>query len=49
VLYVVGSVGPKRIATFKRTSQYRSEDYAFLVRVLANLSPVYTLAHIMAE
>ena len=49
VLYVVGSVSRKRIATFKRTSQYRSEDYDLLVQVLANFSSVYTLAHIMAE
>ena len=49
VLYVVGSVNRKRIETFKRTRQYRSQDYDLLKGVLERFNSVYTLAHIMAE
>jgi predicted nucleic acid-binding protein len=49
VLYVVGTVNRKRIATFKRTRQYTGADYDLLVRVLTNFEPLYTVAHVLAE
>jgi hypothetical protein len=49
VLFIVGSVNINRIETFKRTSQYDRRDYKLLVRILDAFSPLYTLAHVMAE
>ena len=49
VLYVVGSVNPERIETFKRTRQYARSDYDLLVRVLDKFDRLYSLAHVLAE
>jgi hypothetical protein len=49
VLLVVGSVNPRRIEAFKRTSKYTRADYELLCRLLDRFSPLYTLTHIMAE
>ena len=49
VLWVVGSVNPERIGTFKRTSNYLKSDFSLLKRVLANYQDLYTVPHILAE
>jgi len=49
VLYAVGTVNPRRIENFKRTSQYSEEDYSLLLRVIQKITPLYTVAHVMAE
>lgn len=49
VLFVVGKVNPARIENFKRTSKYNTGDYQLLVRVMERFTPLYTLAHVMAE
>ena len=49
VLFVVGSVNPGRIENFKRTRKYNQGDYRLLRRVMNRFTPLYTLAHVMAE
>ena len=49
VLFVVGTVNLHRIRNFKRTSQYDRADYEFLLRVIEQFTPLYTLPHVMAE
>jgi hypothetical protein len=49
VLFVVGSVNPNRIETFKRTSKYSPRDYDLLVRVMERWGSLYTVAHVLAE
>lgn len=49
VLFVVGTVNPRRIEVFKRTRKYNRGDYQLLLRVMMRLKPWYTLAHVMAE
>lgn len=49
VLYTVGTVNRKRIENFKRTSKYSEQDYELLVRVIEKVTPLYTVAHVMAE
>jgi rRNA-processing protein FCF1 len=49
VLLIVGGVNLDRIENFKRTRQYSKTDYQLLVRVLDDFTPLYTLAHVMAE
>lgn len=49
VLYAVGVVNRRRIETFKRTRQYTADDFDLLVRVLSAFTPLYTLAHVLAE
>src|SRR5260370_3416791 len=49
VLFIVGTVNPGRIETFKRTSGYAREDYELLVRILDGFHPLYTLAHLLSE
>jgi hypothetical protein len=49
VLFIVGSVNPDRIGTFKRTNKYSRTDYQLLIRVLGHFEPIYTLAHVAAE
>ena len=49
VLFIVGAVNLDRIESFKRTRQYSKTDYQLLLRVLDDFTPLYTLAHVMAE
>ena len=49
VLYIVGTVNPKRIDTFKRTSKYQLADYELLRRVLGRFDSLWTVAHVLAE
>jgi hypothetical protein len=49
VLYTVGSINRQRIATFKRTSGYREQDYDLLLRFLSPFRLVYTVPHVLAE
>jgi hypothetical protein len=49
VLFAVGSVNRDRIENFKRTRQYRKDDYDLLVRVIGHFRALYTVAHVMAE
>lgn len=49
VLFTVGSVNRGRIENFKRTRQYTEHDYELLLRVIERFSPLYTVAHVMAE
>ena len=49
VLYTVGTVNQSRIENFKRTSQYSEQDYGLLLRVIQKITPLYTVAHVMAE
>jgi len=49
VLFAVGTVNRNRIQTFKRTRQYTKPDYDLLLRVLGRFSPLYTVAHVLAE
>ena|ERR1700730_17610207 len=49
VLYTVGSVNRSRIENFKRTCQYNVRDYGLLLRVIQKITPLYTVAHVMAE
>ena len=49
VLYTVGTVNQSRIENFKRTSQYSEQDYGLLLRVIPKITPLYTVAHVMAE
>ncbi|SPE35795.1 conserved hypothetical protein [Candidatus Sulfopaludibacter sp. SbA6] len=49
VLFVVGKVNPRRIENFKRTNKYNKGDYQLLLRVMDRFTPLYTLAHVMAE
>jgi predicted nucleic acid-binding protein len=49
VLFAVGTVNRSRIETFKRTRQYTKPDYDLLLRVLGRFSPLYTVAHVLAE
>lgn len=48
-LLVVGSVNPRRIATFKRTSRYDLDAFDLLRRVIAPASKLYSIAHVLAE
>ncbi len=49
VLYTVGTVNQSRIENFKRTCQYSERDYGLLLRVIQKITPLYTVAHVMAE
>ena len=49
ILFIVGSVNRNRIESFKRTRQYSQEDYELLLRVLERFTPLYTVAHVLAE
>jgi hypothetical protein len=49
VLFVVGTVNPKRIQNFKRTSVYDHDAYEMLVKVMSGFTQIYTVAHVMAE
>jgi rRNA-processing protein FCF1 len=49
VLFVVGTVNPRRIENFKRTGKYTESDYRLLLRVMERFTTLYTLAHVMAE
>ncbi len=49
MLFVVGSVNLDRVENFKRTSKYSQRDFRLLLRVVNTFSPLYTLAHVMAE
>ncbi len=49
VFYTVGTVNQSRIENFKRTSQYSEQDYELLLRVIQKITPLYTVAHVMAE
>src|SRR5258708_4740638 len=49
VLYTVGTVNRSRIENFKRTCQYSERDYGLLLRVIQKLTPLYTVAHVMAD
>lgn len=49
VLLVVGSVNRDRIPRFKRTANYTPEDWDLLTGILEQISPRYSLPHILAE
>src|SRR5258708_19483652 len=49
VLFIVGAVNLDRIESFKRTRQYSKTDCQLLLRVIDGFTPLYTLAHVMAE
>ncbi len=49
VLFAVGTVNRNRIEQFKRTRQYTKADYDLLLRVLEQFTPLYTVAHVLAE
>lgn len=49
VLFVVGTVNPRRIETFKRTRQYTIQDFDLLLRVLGKWTTHYTVPHVLAE
>ena len=49
VLFVVGSVAPHRIETFKRTSKYNKADFDLLLRLLSQADRLYTLPHVLSE
>ncbi|HEX3683927.1 MAG TPA: PIN domain-containing protein [Bryobacteraceae bacterium] len=49
VLLIVGSVNPRRIAQFKRTSKYTAPDYFLLADVINEFAAIYTVAHVMSE
>jgi len=49
VLYVVGSVNPEGIETFKPTSQYLRTDFDLLKRVVQNARQLYSVPHVFAE
>lgn len=49
VLFVVGTVNPRRIETFKRTRQYTIQDFDLLRRVLKKWATYYTVPHVLAE
>lgn len=49
LLMVVGSYAPERITTFKRTQQYRPEDYLLLLRILKYFERRITTPNILTE
>jgi hypothetical protein len=49
VLFVVGTVNRHRIETFKRTRQYRIQDFDLLSRVLVQWKHHCTVPHVLAE
>ncbi|MCL4844245.1 MAG: hypothetical protein KJZ79_20500 [Bryobacteraceae bacterium] len=49
VLYVVGTVNPDRIATFKRTSRYNVQHFRFLSGILEKCSRLHAVPHALAE
>jgi predicted nucleic acid-binding protein len=49
VLLVVGYVGQHRIPSFKRTSNYLSEDWDALTGILERIPRRYSIAHVLAE
>lgn len=49
VLYVVGTVNPDRIATFKRTSRYNIQHFRYLAGILHQCSRLRAVPHALAE
>jgi len=49
VLFVVGSVNPERISSFKRTGKYSYSDFELLRHVIGPFTSHYTLPQVMAE
>jgi rRNA-processing protein FCF1 len=49
LMYFVGSLDPKRIATFKRTAAFTVEDYMILVRFLQFFRAIVTTPNILTE
>ena len=49
LLLFVGSVNRKRISLFKRTQQFRSEDYDLLTAILSKFVAVVTTPNILTE
>ena len=49
VLFVVGSVNPRRIPPFKRTQAYSPGDYAILIELLNRIPKWYAVPHLLAE
>jgi hypothetical protein len=50
VLYIVGLVNRKRIATFKRTQSFTVEDFDFLVRIVKHLCPrIVSTPHVLSQ
>ncbi len=49
VLIAVGSYRIDRIATFKRTIQYTSEDYQLMMRIMIHFERRITTPHILTE
>lgn len=49
LLVVIGAYATERILTFKRTLQYTLDDYALMVRILANVEKRVTTPNILTE
>ena len=49
VLLVVGSVNRERIPRFKRTSDYRADDWDLLVGILGQIPRRIAITHVLAE
>jgi hypothetical protein len=49
LLYFIGANDPSDISRFKRTMQFRAEDYRLLVRVLGAFRRIVTTPHIVTE
>lgn len=50
VLFIVGTVNPNRINSFKRTSKYDRDDFDLLIRLLNSVNkPLFTVTQVMAE
>ena len=49
VLFAVGTVNRNRIASFKRTSKYTTQDFDLLLRVLGQWKSLCSVAHVLSE
>ena len=49
VLLIVGSVNRDRVSRFKRTTDYSPADWDLLTGILEQISPRFTIPHILAE
>lgn len=49
ILFIIGSVNPKRIQSFKRTTAYDRVAYELLVKIMASFRSLFTVTQVMAE
>jgi hypothetical protein len=49
VLWVIGAMSPSQISTYKRTTQYSSEDYTLLISYIDRFKVVLTTPNILTE